>query len=152
MASVTCSLFAQCSKEGLLSSVARYQHSKDPVHKRKGRMFKEYIPLVIPGENILRCFFVIKRCFFQRNAYIFSVTTVKENLLSPLSNTGSYWVCESSIALEMGIRSYETIHKWPRQQHFISNAHRDFWSTCMISITQRDPGNYDKPWEHGKQH
>ena len=27
-----------------------------------------------------------------------------------------------------GIKSYESIHKWPRQQHFISNAQRDLWT------------------------
>ena len=26
-----------------------------------------------------------------------------------------------------GAKSYESIHKWPRQQHFISNAHREIW-------------------------
>ena len=41
VASVACCLFAQYSKEGLLPSVAGTQHSNDPVHKRKGWMFKE---------------------------------------------------------------------------------------------------------------
>ena len=36
----------------------------------------------------------------------------------------------------VGTKSYESIHKWSRQQHCISNAHCEFWSTCMISITQ----------------
>ena len=36
-----------------------------------------------------------------------------------------------------GTKSYESIHKWPCQQHFISNAHRELWTKCMISITQR---------------
>ena len=44
-----------------------------------------------------------------------------------------------------GTKSYESIHKWPRQQHFISNAHREFWSTCMISITQRGSRQLRQP-------
>ena len=36
-----------------------------------------------------------------------------------------------------GIKSYESIHKWPHQQHFISNAHRELWTKCKINITQR---------------
>ena len=36
-----------------------------------------------------------------------------------------------------GIKSYESIHKWPRQQHFISKAHRKLWTNCMINITRQ---------------
>ena len=35
-----------------------------------------------------------------------------------------------------GDKSYESIHKWPRQQHHISAEHRALWTTCMGNITQ----------------
>ena len=35
-----------------------------------------------------------------------------------------------------GKKSYESIHKWPRQQHHISAKHREIWTTCMSNITQ----------------
>ena len=34
-----------------------------------------------------------------------------------------------------GAKSYEAIHKWPRQQHSISLAHRELWSQCICGIT-----------------
>ena len=36
-----------------------------------------------------------------------------------------------------GAKSCESIHKWPHQQHFISKAHRELWTKCMINIIQQ---------------
>ena len=44
-----------------------------------------------------------------------------------------------------GAKSYESIHKWPCQQHFISNPHCELWSTCMISITQHGARQLRQP-------
>ena len=35
-----------------------------------------------------------------------------------------------------GIKSYESIHKLPRQQRFISNTHRELWTKCKTNNTQ----------------
>ena len=50
VASVACCLLAQYSKEGLLPYVASSGIvAHDPVHKKKGGVFKEIIPLAMPG-------------------------------------------------------------------------------------------------------
>ena len=36
-----------------------------------------------------------------------------------------------------GIKSYESIHKWLRQQHFISKDHRKLRTNCMLNITRQ---------------
>ena len=59
----------------------------------------------------------------------------------------TYFTTLEDIKDNMALSSFEFIKK-----PVSSNAHREFWSTCMISITQRDPGYYDNPWEHGQQH
>ena len=44
-----------------------------------------------------------------------------------------------------GAKSYKSIHKWPRQQHFISNAHRELWTKYMINITQQGSRQLQQP-------
>ena len=46
---------------------------------------------------------------------------------------------------EAGKKSYESIHKWPRQQHHISNEHRELWTTCMSNITQQGSRQLRQP-------
>ena len=34
-------------------------------------------------------------------------------------------------------KSYDSVHKWPQQQHSILLAHRELWSQCRCGITQQ---------------
>ena len=43
------------------------------------------------------------------------------------------------------VKSYESNHKWPRQQHFISKAHRELWTTCMVNITRQGSRHLHQP-------
>ena len=44
-----------------------------------------------------------------------------------------------------GVKSYESIHKWPRQQHYTSKAHRELWTKCVISITWQGSRHLRQP-------
>ena len=44
-----------------------------------------------------------------------------------------------------GVKSYESIHKCPHQQHFISKAHHELWTTCMTNITRQGSRHLRQP-------
>ena len=44
-----------------------------------------------------------------------------------------------------GVKSYESMHKWPHQQHFISKAHRKLWTKCMINTTRQGSRHLHQP-------
>ena len=46
-----------------------------------------------------------------------------------------------------GAKSYESIHKWPGQQHFISNAYRELWTQCTSNITRQGSRQLQQPLE-----
>ena len=78
-----------------------------------------------PVENLLRKFIYL------------NITTIADIVTA----------CRQFITKEAyaGAKSYESIHKWPHQQHFFSNTHSELWTNCMSNITRQGSRQLRQP-------
>ena len=77
-----------------------------------------------------RAFIPMQPCQWKlfRKIFIFlNITTVAD-----IVTACGYYITKEAYT---GVKSYESNHKWPLQEHFISKAHRKLWTTCMTIIT-----------------